>query len=184
MIAPVFNLASGYIQSLFTGAPNGSSSTNIASTSGAAGNTQDPNKPSPFAQILSSLQQLEQSSAPQYRQVTQQVATNLSTASQSAAVAGSPGLASELTQLSTDFRNASASGQLPNVRDLAQAIGSGAGRYHQIGRPFSSSAPSGSGSNLNEFLQSLGASQNGSSANGSLNALSIIDNTLSSAGIL
>ena len=70
MIGPVINFAGGYIQSLIGGAVNGSSS-----TTAAAGNTL-----SPFAQILSSLQQLEHS----------RVATNLATASQSATASGSP----------------------------------------------------------------------------------------------
>jgi len=167
-IGPILNLAGGYIESLFTGAANGSSSTNTAATKAATGNTPGSNELSPFAQILSSLQQLEQSSLSQYQQVTQQVAGNLQTASQSAIAAGKTALSSQLTQLSTDFKNASTSGQLPNVQDLAQAIGGGSYHHHHYsGGSSNSSAPSGSGAG----------------ANSSLSALSIIDNTLSSAGI-
>lgn len=173
MIGPVINFASGYIQSLFTGAGKGSSSTNTASTTAAGGNHQDPNQVSPFAQILSSLQQLEQSNPSQYQQTTQQISMNLSTASQSATVSGNPAIAGELRELSTDFKNASTSGQLPNVQHLAQAIGSGAPHRYDGG----GSAGSSSGSHL------IDASMTGSSANSSLNATSIIDNALSSAGL-
>src|SRR5271166_479680 len=98
-IGPVINLASGYIQSLFTRSVNGSSSTSNASAS-AVGNTKEANQFSSFAQILSSLQQLEQSNPSHYLQVTQQIASNLQTASQSATSAGNTALSSELTQLS------------------------------------------------------------------------------------
>jgi hypothetical protein len=161
---PVINLAAGYVQSLFTGAGQGSSST----TTPSVGNTQGTNQLSPFAQILSGLQQLEQSSLSAYQQVTQQVAGKLQTASQSATVAGNAALSSQLTQLSTDFQNASTSGQLPNVQDLAQALGGGGYYHHHHGGGYSSSSASVS---------------SGSNANSSLSALSIIDNTLSSAGI-
>jgi len=60
IIGPVINLAGGYLQSLMTGGVKGSSPT-------AAGNT---NRPSPFAQILSGLQQLEQSNPPHYQEAT------------------------------------------------------------------------------------------------------------------
>jgi hypothetical protein len=122
-IGPLIHLATGYIQSLFTGAVGSSSTSNSASTKTTSANT---GQLSPFAQVLSSLQDLEQSNPSQYRQVTQQIASNLKSASQSATAAGNAPLGSRLTQLATDFNNASTSGQLPNVQDLAQAIG-GAG---------------------------------------------------------
>jgi hypothetical protein len=180
-IGHVVNIAGGYLQSLFTGANHGSSST----TPTSPGNTQGTNQLSPFAQVLNSLQELEQSSFAKYQQVTQQVAGNLQTASQSATAAGNNSLAGQLTQLSTDFQNASSSGQLPNVQDLAQAIGGGSFRYQHPsgGSPAGSKPGNNAAGNLSEFIQSLNASQAGSSANSSLSALSIIDNTLSSAGI-
>lgn len=121
-IGPVIHLASGYIQSLFAGAVSGSSSSHTAST-GAVSNHPETNEGSPFAQVLSSLQQLEQSHSSQYKHVTKQIASGLQTASQSAMAAGNTALASQLTQLSTDFANASTTGQLPNIKDLANAIG-------------------------------------------------------------
>jgi|SRR5580692_10085062 hypothetical protein len=121
-IGPVIHLATGYIQSLFTGAAGSSSASNTASTKTPSTNAD---RISPFAQVLSSLQELEQSNPSQYRQVTRQVASNLKTASRSATAAGNAPLGSRLAQLSTDFNKASTSGQLPNVQDLAQAIGAG-----------------------------------------------------------
>ena len=196
-IGPLIGLASGYIQSLFASPSSSNTSANttsagLSSTSG----TQDTNQLSPFAQVLGSLQQLQQSNPSQYQQVTQQISNNLQTASQSATANGNTGLASELTQLSSDFKNASTSGQLPNVQDLAQAIGGGHYHHHRGGgSPASSTASSSTSSSttpgssdsaasdLSQLIQSLNSSQTGTIANNSLNPLSIIDNTLSSAGI-
>ena len=200
-IGPLINLASGYIQSLFSSPAVGSSSTNTSANTTSAGlgstsGTQDTNQLSPFAQVLGSLQQLQQSNPSQYQQVTQQISNNLQTASQSATANGNTGLASELTQLSSDFKNASTSGQLPNVQDLAQAIGGGHhGHHHHGGGSPGGSTTASSGtsattgssdsasSGLSQLIQSLNSSQTGTIANNSLNPLSIIDNTLSGAGI-
>jgi len=85
---------------------------------------------SPFAQIMSALQQLQQSDPAQYQQVTQQIATNLQTAAQSAQASGNSTAANQLKQLSADFTSASKSDQLPNVQDLAQAIVGGHHHHH------------------------------------------------------
>lgn len=195
-IGPLIGLASGYIQSLFASPSSTSTSTNTTSAGlTSASGTQDTNQLSPFAQVLGSLQQLQQSNPSQYQQVTQQISNNLQTASQSATANGNTGLASELTQLSSDFKNASTSGQLPNVQDLAQAIGGGRHHHHSGGSPGGSTASSSTStsttpgssdsaaSDLSQLIQSLNSSQTGTIANNSLNPLSIIDNTLSSAGI-
>jgi hypothetical protein len=173
IIAPLVNLATGYIDSLFSNSASASSSSGTA----AAGSTSasGTNQLSPFAQVLSNLQQLEQSSSVQYTKVTQQIAGGLQTAAQAATANGYTGLAGKLNQLSTDFNSASATSQLPNVQDLAQLIGGGSSSTSA-----SSGASSGKTSNLSQFLQSLNASQSG---NNSLSAQSIIDNTLSIAGL-
>jgi len=108
------------------------------------------------------LQHLQQSNPSQYQQVTQQISNTLQTAAQSATASGNTGLSSELTQLSSDFKNASSSGQLPNIQDLAQAVGHGHHHHHNQGASYSSAAP---------------PEANG---NSSLNPLLIISNTLSS----
>ncbi len=145
-IGPFVHLASGYVHSLIPAA---------ASTNAAAAGTGGL---SPFAQILGSLQQLQQSNPTQYQSVTQQISTNLQTGALSATANGNTVLAGQLARLSTDFTNASTSGQLPNVPDLANAVPSG-GRHHV--HP---------------------ATMTANAAN-STSALAIIDNTLSSAGI-
>lgn len=188
-IGPLVNLAGGFLQSLITGPAKGSSSakTTAAVTPSGSVGTKGADQLSPFAQILSSLQQLEQSNPIQYQKVTQQIASSLQTGAQSATATGNPVLASQLTQLSTDFTNASTSGQLPSVNDLAQAIGGGHHRHHHGGGQPSTSGSASSAndnaSNLSEFLQTLNAPQPGTNMNNALDALSIIDNTLSAAGI-
>jgi len=61
---------------------------------------------SPFAQILSSLQQLQQSNPSQYQQVTRQIATNLQNAAKTAQSEGNTTAANQLNQLANDFTTA------------------------------------------------------------------------------
>jgi hypothetical protein len=81
---------------------------------------------SPFAQMLSQLQQLEGSSPSQYAKETQQISTNLAAASSTAQTRGETTLAAKLSTLSQDFSTASRTGQLPNVGDLEKAMQSAA----------------------------------------------------------
>jgi hypothetical protein len=118
-IGPLISLAGGYLESLFANSLSGATS----------GGNQDTNRLSPFAQVLSSLQQLQQSNPSHYQQVTQQISSSLHTAAQSATASGNTSLANELNKLSTGFSSASTSGRLPNVPDLAQAVGRG---YHHL----------------------------------------------------
>jgi hypothetical protein len=101
VIGPLVNLASSFIESLIPGSSNSSGSPS----------TKDANQTSPFAQLLSGLQQ---SNAVPFQTVSQQIASYLQTGAQSATANGNTALASQLTQLSTDFTNVSTSGQLPN----------------------------------------------------------------------
>ncbi len=77
---------------------------------------------SPFAQMLTQLQQMEQSNPGQYTQVSQQISTNLAAAASTAQGRGNAKLATQLTTLSKDFSSAAQSGQLPNVADLEKAM--------------------------------------------------------------
>lgn len=120
---------------------------------------------SPFAQILSELQQLQQQNPSEYAQVTQQIATNLQSAAQTDQANGNSTGASQLTQLATDFLNASQSGQLPDIWDLAQAGGVSQQHHHHHGHHHGS------------------ASDAYSSQSDSQNPLTIVLNTLSNAGI-
>jgi cellulose 1,4-beta-cellobiosidase len=151
---------------------------------------------------MSTLQQLQQSNPTQYTQVTSQIATNLQSAAQTATADGNTSAASQLTQLATDFTNASTSGQLPNIQDLAQAVGGGGHHHHHHFHAESgsssdsssgasstsstgstSSTSSTSSSSTSPLDQLLAAFQANSSQNNSFNPMSIIMNTLSTAGI-
>jgi hypothetical protein len=150
---------------------------------------------------MSNLQQLQQSNPTQYKQVTQQIATNLQNAAQTAQSDGNTTAANQLGTLATDFANASQTGQLPNIQDLAQAVtGSGHHHHHHGGSPdsdssssTSSSTPSGSSTSTSSTSGASGTSQTLSQilaafgANGvqnqTLNPMAIITNTLESAGI-
>src|ERR1035438_7491698 len=119
---------------------------------------------SPFAQLLNTLQQLQQSDPTKYQQVAQQIATNLQTAAQTAQTDGNTTAASRLNQLAADFTNASQNGQLPNIQDLAQAIGGHHHHYH-IHSPSadsgsdpttSSSSSSASSTNIQDLAQAIG----------------------------
>jgi hypothetical protein len=95
------------------------------SLNGLSGYTQgsDSGQLSPFAQLVSTLQQVQQQNPAEYQQLTQQIATNLQSAAQTAQTDGNSPQANQLSQLATDFTNASGTGQLPNLQDLAQAVG-------------------------------------------------------------
>ena len=103
LIGPLVNLAGNFIESLLPGNSNGSSSTSKS--------TQDANGTSPFAQVLSGIQQ---SNPAEFQTVTQQIASYLQTGAASATANGNTALAGQLTQLSTDFTGLSTSGQLPS----------------------------------------------------------------------
>jgi hypothetical protein len=101
VLAPLVNLATDFISSLFSGS-SGSSTTPAA--------TQSAKQTSPFAQVLSSLQQ---SDPAEFQTVAQQVANFLKKGAQTATADGHTALSSQLTQLSTDFSTVSTTGQLP-----------------------------------------------------------------------
>jgi len=194
------NSLSSYLQSLLGTALQRTGSTNNATGSNLNGVDPfslelqpDNSQLSPFARLLNTLQQLQQSDPAKYQQVTQQIATNLQSAAQTAQADGNTTAANQLTQLATDFTNASKSGQLPNIQDLAQAIGGHHHHHHShpasAGSGSDSSASSSAGgtsssSGANQMLsQLLSVSQASGTQNDSLNPMSIILNTLSNAGI-
>jgi hypothetical protein len=199
------SIASPYIQSLISNAvssaTNSSSTTTSSVSQSSLTQPQDANQLSPFAQILSTLQQLQQSNPTEYQQVTSQIATNLQSAAKTATADGDTSQANELNQLATDFQNASQNNTLPNVQDLAQAL-SGHGHHHH-GHHMSSSSDSSSTSTdptssagtststssssssdpLSQLLSAFFANQTSASQNTSLDPLTIINNTLSSANL-
>ncbi len=178
------------IESTLTSALQGvSSATSTAATSGV-GAQSDSSSLSPLAQILSQLQQLQQSDPSKYAQVTQQISTNLEKAAQADTASGNTAGAAQLTQLAKDFTTASTSGQLPDVQDLASAIGKGGhhhgGHGHSADSDSSSTASSTSTSTdatTQALQQLLAAFQSTGTQSSSQNPLAIIMNTLSSAGV-
>jgi|SRR5580704_17904002 hypothetical protein len=191
------NLSSSYLQSILGTAfqatgltPN--TTANSQSTSSLASTALQPDNSqlSPFASIMSTLQQLQQTNPSEYQQITQQISTNLGTAAQTAQTDGNATAATQLNQLSTDFSSASKSDQLPSVQDLAQAIGGGHHHHFHAGSSSNSNSSSSGGSSdnssssanqtLSQFLASV---QSNVSVDNSLNPMSIILNTLSTAGI-
>jgi hypothetical protein len=187
------------LQSILSSVLQGTGLTGTTKTAQSGSASQSALQPdntqlSPFAQVATELQQLQQSNPTEYKQVTAQIATNLQSAAQSATASGNTAAATQLNQLATDFQNASTSGQLPNFQDLAQAATSGHHHHghHSHGSPASSdsawstSATSGTstGSDASGSLSQLIAGlQAGGSQSDSMNPMSIILNTLSTAGI-
>jgi len=197
------NLANSYLQQIL-GSLQGTTGLSLNST--PSGITQTSSQPtdngqlSPFAQVMSSLQQLQQSNPTEYQQVTAKIATNLQNAAQAATNEGNGTAANQLNQLASDFTSASQSGQLPNIQDLAQAIGGGGGghHHHHHGHHVSSSdsdsnssssssstssSSSSSSTSTDTLQQLLSAFQSNSSQDDSLSPLAIITNTLAGAGI-
>jgi hypothetical protein len=191
----ISNLSSSYLTSVLNSAltSTGANNTNRADTASLP-QTGDGSSLSPFAQMMSELQQLQESDPSKYKQVTQQVATNLQTAAQTAAADGNTTAADQLTQLSSDFSKASDTGQLPDMKDLAKAVhgGGGHGHHHHVhaagsdpdgdGDSTSTTQTSSSGNTAQTLSQLLAAFQTGSTANASLDPTAIIMNTLASAG--
>jgi hypothetical protein len=158
--------------------------------------SQDVTQLSPVAKLLSELQQLQQSDPVQYQKVTQQVATNLESAAQTAQAGGNTTAANQLNQLATDFSNASQTGQLPATQGLAQAV---SGHHHHHTHSYSNSdtsstdnvnssdsTSSSASSSLDTSLllnQYQAAYQASGTQSDPQNPLGVILNTLSSAGI-
>ncbi|MBZ5608966.1 MAG: hypothetical protein LAP38_11955 [Acidobacteriia bacterium] len=187
------NLSSNYLQSVL-----GSALQNSGLTTGTAGSSgtssvalqTDQRQLSPFAQVMSALQQLQQSDPAKYQQVTKQIAANLQSAAQTAQAEGNTTEANRLSQLAQDFTSASQSGQLPNIQDLAKAIGGHHHHHHHAHAPSSdpdgdssASNASSSASTSQTLSQLLSAFQANAGQNDSLNPVAIILNTLSDAGI-
>jgi hypothetical protein len=194
------SLSSSYLQSMLGTALQGTGLTNntTANSLNSIGTSSvalpaDNQQLSPFAQMMSMLQQLQQSDPTKYQQVTQQIATNLQNAAQTAQTDGNSTAAAQLGKLAGDFNSASQSGQLPNIQDLAQAIGGGHHHHHHAhaasgdadgdsgGNNGSTGTPASSASQT--ASQFLSLFQSNSTQNDALNPAAIIMNTLSTAGI-
>jgi hypothetical protein len=162
------SLTGSYLQSLF-GTQSASSTVNSTNTNSTDPSSltapQDNQQLSPFAQMLSTLQQMQQSDPAKYQQVTGQIAQNLQSPAKTASAGGNVTQADQLSQLATDFSNASQNGQMPNLQDLAQASGAGGHRHHH------------------HHHGGSGSYRAGSTQDNSLNPMSIIAGSLSGTSI-
>ena len=201
--SPINSLTSSYLQSI-VGATlqNAGITAKTSNTSSSSVATSDNGQLSPFAQMMSTLQQLQQSNPTQYQQVTQQIASNLQSAAQTAQSEGNTTAANQLNQLSSDFSKASQSNQLPSISDLAQAIGGHHhGHHHHHVQPASADSDTSSSTDSNssntstsnpstttstsQSLSQLFASlQTNAAQNDALNPMNIIMSTLQSSGII
>ena len=181
--------STNYIQSILNSSLQSMGLTTTRTSTTTATGQADNGQLSPLGQVLSTLQQLQQSNPTQYQQVTQQIATNLQKAAQTAQANGNTAAATQLNQLASDFTSASQNGQLPNVQDLAQAAGHHHHHVHAQAGSTDSSSSSGSGSssgstgNSQTLSQLLAAFQSNAADSDALNPMSIILNTLGTAGL-
>jgi hypothetical protein len=129
---------------------------------------------------MNTLQQLQQSDPSKFAQVTQQISTNLQSAAQTATAGGNTAAASQLNQLAADFSSASTGGQLPNVADLAKAMGGGHHHHHASTAAPAATSSSSPSSALSALFSTLESS---SSQSASTDPMSIIMSTLSNAGV-
>lgn len=178
-MSPISGISNSYVQSVLGSALQSAGLNPNSTTSTTSTATQtDGQQLSPFAQMLSALQQLQQTDPSKYATVTQQISTNLQAAAQTAQSQGNTTAANQLTQLATDFSDASKSGQMPNIQDLAQAAG--AHHHHHHGHHGSGGSESSQNQTLDQLLSSLNST---STQSDSLNPLAIIDSTLANAGV-
>jgi len=183
-MSPVNPLSSNsYLQSILGKALQGtgvstSNNTGSSTSINASSLTPDNSQFSPVANLMNTLQQLQQNDPSKYQQVTAQIATNLQNAAQTAQTQGNTAAAGELSQLSSAFSQASQSGQLPGAQSLTQALG---GHHHHHGHHHAESSSDATSSSSS--TPSSSSTSSTSSSSSSTNPFDIIMSTLSSAGI-
>lgn len=187
------NVTDPYLQSLISNAASGATTnSNTIDPSSLALPQESTPQLSPLAQVLSTLQQLQQSDPTEYQQVTAQIATNLQNAAQTATANGNSSQASQLNQLASDFKSASQNNTLPNIQDLAQAAHGAHGHHHHHHVESSPSDSSGTAGNStsngsstdpSQFISAFLANATSPTASQSLDPLSIINNTLAGANL-
>jgi alanyl-tRNA synthetase len=181
----VNSLSSSSLEQILASALQSAEKTiNKSATTSSASAQSDSSQLSPFAQLAATLQQLQQSDPTEYKQVTEQVSKNLTAAAQTQQADGNSTAANQLNQLASDFSTASQTGQLPNLQDLAQAVGGSGGGHHHHHRTESSDSSSSSSSSSTDASTSTSDSQTTQSSQAaSLNPFAIISQTLTAAGI-
>jgi len=182
-MSPINNLTHSYLQPVLNAALQATGLTaNPGDSLSSAGLSSlapmpDTGQLSPFARLMSTLQQLQQSDPNKYQQVTQQIAANLQAAAQTVQANGNSTAAAQLNQLAADFTSASSSGQLPSIQDLAKALGGHHHHHHSHSAAGDSASNSNPSQPLSQLLSAIGTQ------NDPLNPMTIIQNTLSNAGL-
>jgi hypothetical protein len=149
-INPLSNL-----QSIFQPVSNTQEATHTNSLSLTSTQPDSTSNISPMAQFLSTLQQLQQQSPDQFKQVTANIAAKLQQAAKDAQSQGNSAWAKELNQLANQFQTASTTGQMPTVQSLQQAGMSG--HHHHGGHHHGTEA---SQTDLSSIFQPQNASTN------------------------
>jgi hypothetical protein len=166
-----------------TSTANGTTSPAGASSAGQPDSSQI----SPLGQLISTLQQLQKTDPTKYAKVTQQIATNLQGAAQTAQTQGDSSEAKQLTALAADFSSASKGGKLSTLfQDLTPATGTGHHRHgsgvaSMVGSATDSTSTADSASN--QLLSLLETNQSQSAESTNLTAAATILNTLNASGI-
>jgi hypothetical protein len=176
------NVPGSYLPSVLSTALQGAMTTNTSGNAVAGLDSSDNGQLSPFAQLMSTLQRIQQSDPAKYAQVTQQIASNLQSAAQTAQAEGNSTAANQLNQLATDFTNASKSGQLPNIQDLAQAMRGHHHHHHAHHASIDSDSNSAASGSTSQTSSQLLPTQQPNDGIASLNPMTIALNTLSKAG--
>jgi len=149
---------------------------------------------SPFAQVVSTLQHLQESDPAKYSAVAQQIANNLTTAAQNV-TSGNQAATTQLTQLASAFTTASQNGKLPDLSRSGQVSGDSSAHHHRhshakstdsgaSANSASTSSSATSGSNGSGYLSQLlfSSFNTNGPAQDSPDALNIISKTLSGSG--
>lgn len=125
--------------------------------------TNDQSQLSPFAELMSTLQQLQQNDPAKYKQVTATLASDLQQAALNAQGSGTPGEANALNQLAASFTQSSQTGQLPAFLQQQNAGAAHPHHHHHGGGH-------GLGQDLNSISQTILASLDSSGTSTSTGA--------------
>lgn len=153
MVTPLSSIGQMLLSGISSLKPGSSHASSIDSTSG------DSSQVSPFAQLMGTLQELQQSNPAQYKEITATLASNLQQAATTAQNNGEAGEANALNQLAASFNQASQSGQLPTFMQQEAQAGQMHHHHHHPG------GTQGLGQDLNSISQMI-LSNMGSSASG------------------
>lgn len=128
MISPLYNIGQALLSGI-TGKRSGHIA-HASSSQPSGAPPSDQSQLSPFAQLMTQLQQLQQSDPTQFKQETAQLASSLQQASATAQANGNSREATLLGDLSGAFQTASTAGQMPDFAQAASQGAAPAGHHH------------------------------------------------------